>query len=336
MKTHYFLFIYLMLSGLMGFAQDLQYSQYYNAPLFLNPAFTGTAENSRAVVNYRKQWPGLNNPFQSYSLSIDHLIEPANAGVGLVVKRDEQGSSNLTATELGIIGSYLLPLNASLVFVPAIQASWVNRSLNYRNLVFEDQFDLNDPTYIAPTSEEFAYAGRQNYLDLSAGGVLYSEDFWFGISLNHMNRPNQVFLSNMNDRLPIKASFNAGYKFYFEKPRYGKREKSVIPTFLYKTQGRFDQLDIGVYGIYSPLTVGLWYRGLPVKPSVDGRMNHDAIVVMAGIRYKRALFAYSYDFTISPLRKYTGGAHEISLAIEWKTPYKTKKRGKPIPCPKFY
>lgn len=336
MEKRYFVYICFMLCSFLGISQDLQYSQYYNAPLLLNPAFTGTADNSRAVINYRKQWPGLSNPFQSYSLTIDHLIEPANAGVGLVVRRDEQGASNLAATEVGLIGSYLLPLNSKLVFVPAIQASWVSRSLNYRTLIFEDQFDFDDPTYIAPTNEGLVYSNRTNYLDISAGGILYSEDYWLGVSFNHMNRPDQAFLTNTTDRLPVKVTFNAGYKFYFEKPGRGRKEKSLIPTFLYKTQGRFDQLDIGVYGIYAPITVGLWYRGIPVKPSVDGRINNDALILMAGVHYKRMLIAYSYDFTISPLRKYTGGAHEISLVGEWKAPYKPKKKGRPIPCPKFY
>lgn len=336
MKKRYIVYIYFMLCSFLGISQDLQYSQYYNAPLFLNPAFTGTADNSRAVVNYRKQWPGLSNPFQSYSLSVDHLIEPVNAGIGMVAKRDMLGSSNLIATEFGLISSYLVPLSSKLVFVPAIQASLVSRSFNYQSLIFEDQFDLNDPTYIAPTNDAMAYSSRVNYLDLSAGGVLYSEDYWLGVSLNHMNRPDQAFLTNTTDRLAVKATFNAGYKFYFERPGVGKKEKSLIPTFLYKTQGRFDQLDIGVYGIYAPITVGVWYRGLPIKPAVDGRINNDALILMMGVHYKRMLIAYSYDLTISPLRKYAGGAHEISLVAQWKAPYRTKKKGRPIPCPKFY
>ena len=55
-------------------AQDTQYSQFYAAPLYLNPALTGASELTRVGVNYRNQWPGLDYSFNSYSAYIDHYI----------------------------------------------------------------------------------------------------------------------------------------------------------------------------------------------------------------------------------------------------------------------
>jgi len=45
-------------------AQDPHFSQFYAAPLYLNPALAGTsAGNYRVGVNYRDQWRGaLDNP----------------------------------------------------------------------------------------------------------------------------------------------------------------------------------------------------------------------------------------------------------------------------------
>lgn len=317
-------------------AQDLQYSQYYNAPLFLNPAFAGSANNTRAIVNYRLQWPGLYKPYSTVSFSFDHLIEPANSGVGLIVRRDAQGAGRLNATEVGGIYSYLVGINESWAFMPAIQASWISRDISYQNLTFGDQIDVNDPNGKAPTGDLLASDMRVNFLDFSTGGLLFSDNFWLGLSVNHLNRPNQAF-SGEEDRLPLKTSLNFGYKIYFDAPTYrGYREKSLIPTILYKSQGKFDQLDIGLYGIYEPIMIGLWYRGIPVKKYSREYNNHDAIVVMAGVNMGFLTFAYSYDITVSTLAPYSAGAHEVSLILEWYKPYKVKKKRRHVPCPSFY
>lgn len=55
-------------------AQDIQFSQFYAAPLYLNPAMTGASEMTRIGVNYRNQWPGLDQTFNAYSAYADHYI----------------------------------------------------------------------------------------------------------------------------------------------------------------------------------------------------------------------------------------------------------------------
>ena len=58
-------------------AQDVHFSQYYAAPLTLNPALTGLVNGVfRASFNYRNQWfniPTLNTiaPYQTYQASFD-------------------------------------------------------------------------------------------------------------------------------------------------------------------------------------------------------------------------------------------------------------------------
>jgi len=332
-----FIFFLLCIFHLEAQSQDLQYSQYYNAPLFLNPAFAGTGNNTRFIFDYRNQWPNLYNPYKTYSFSFDHRIEPINSGVGLIVRKDVQGAARLSATEIGGIYSYIVGLSQDWAFIPAIQVSWVNRSLNYQNLIFGDQIDLNNPISPSPSNDPFAINNKMNYLDFSAGGVLFRDDFWFGVSLNHLNRPDQSFTGKNFDRVPVKTTLNLGYKIYFEKSgSKDYREKSLTPTFLYKTQGNFDQLDIGVYGIYAPIMLGFWYRGIPVKKYSREYNNHDALVFLVGINAGPITFGYSYDLTISTLSAYSGGSHEISLIYEFYKHYKVKKIQKRLPCPSFY
>lgn len=336
MKLNFYFFICIFLNTCLLKAQDSQYSQYYNAPLQLNPAFTGQTENTRAVFNYRNQWPGLNRPYRVMSFSADHLIEPARTGIGLLVRKDEQGASSLSVTELGILGSYNLEINRYWSFVPGVQVSWINRSLNYKDLVFGDQIDPGNPSSFEPSQDALASNNRTNYLDISTGALLFSENFWLGLSLNHLNTPNQSFLNSENGNIPIKATFTIGYKFDFTNTRSQGPEQSLTPTMLYKVQAGYYQMDLGLYGKYGPFMTGLWYRGIPLIRPVENVLNQDALIIMAGVYYKGFTCAYSYDFTLSPLRKYTGGSHEITIIYEWKIPYRYKKVIRPLPCPNFY
>src|SRR5690625_4984932 len=56
--------------------QDIHYSQFYMAPLHLNPAMAGVMNcNSRMIVNYRNQWATvLTNPYNTFSASYDQKV----------------------------------------------------------------------------------------------------------------------------------------------------------------------------------------------------------------------------------------------------------------------
>ena len=159
----------------------------------------------------------------------------------------------------------------------------------------------------------------------------------------HLNKPNQAFVGN--SLLPIKASLHGGYKFFLNKPsklaakyRPYEKERSVIATFLYKSQGPYDQLDLGVYFLYEPIMFGLWYRGVPVKKYKEGVNNNESLIFYTGLKYHGLSVGYSYDLTISSLTPGSGGSHEISLIYQWEIfykNYKPKKHPRKVSCPSF-
>jgi hypothetical protein len=112
----------------------------------------------------------------------------------------------------------------------------------------------------------------------------------------------------------------------------------LVSVFQYKSQGRFDQLDIGSYLQYQNTAFGLLYRGLALKRYDRTEPNHDAISVFTGYRWEQLRFGYSYDLTVSKLRAGTGGAHELSLTYEFSYPpdrNKPKTKDKLLECPDF-
>ena len=54
------------------FCQDPHFSQFFAAPITLNPALTGSSDNDwRFISNYRTQWQTLAAPYNTTTLSID-------------------------------------------------------------------------------------------------------------------------------------------------------------------------------------------------------------------------------------------------------------------------
>lgn len=339
----------LLLYSFISKAQDPQLSQYYNAPLFLNPAFAGAGiENTRGIINYRNQWPGLSKPFVTYAASIDHNIESKDMGVGLVIRSDQQ-PYGLSTTQVGLLYSYAIYLNDELTFRPGLQASFAYRNVNYNNYTFGDQIDPNSGQTNGPGADNPTGGKSVFYPDFSTGGLLYSDKFWAGLSIYHLNRPNQSFFvpstpfyaSNNSNHLPMNFIVQGGYRIALQElPRSGKlpksaKERSITPTFLYERQGSYNQLDLGVYATYDPIMFGLWYRGFPIQ-TYEGTINSEAIIGMVGMHYRDFTFAYSYDFTISKLTYASGGAHEISVIYEFESVHYKNKRRRSMPCPKFY
>jgi type IX secretion system PorP/SprF family membrane protein len=321
--------------------QDPQFSQYYSAPLILNPAMTGSTDCYRTGMNVRSQWTGLpGGAFNTLSFFMDLNHSDIRSGFGVLVLRDEQGTPRLTTNEVSGLYSYLVPFSSQVNLRFGLQGTFVSRNIGYSKLVFEDQYsglDITDPQ----TADAVTSGTRVQYADFSSGVLLFGEKkYWLGFASHHMNRPKQAFLLG-DSRLPVKFSIHGGYNFYFNKnPRNHEAEElRITPTFLYKWQGRFDQLDMGMYLLKIPVTFGIWYRGIFFKED-DKIRNNDAFIFQAGFQYKGFSFTYSYDYTTSKLYlRNTHGSHEISIislfCLDWPKRRKPPRNVRILPCPDF-
>jgi type IX secretion system PorP/SprF family membrane protein len=338
MRIQVMLYIILSASGL--WAQDPQFSQYYAAPLLLNPALAGSGDCYRAGMSARSQWVGLpGGAFNTAAAFIDLNVPHLRSGFGLMLLHDQIGTPRMSTNAISGFYSYLAPIRKQFNLRLGLQASFVNRSLDYSRLVFEDQFSGIAITQ-AQTADPIRDFRNANYGDFSSGALIYGEDtYWLGTSYNHMFTPNQAFYTK--SKLPAKWSLHGGYSWRIKgtKLERNKRDIRLIGTFLYKSQLKFDQLDLGVYAIKNKVLLGLWYRGIPVKKDA-AITNSDAVSVQMGYYIKDFSFIYSYDFTTSKLNVVnTHGSHEISLLYQFCSRW--PKRKKPpihvrrLPCPDF-
>ncbi len=321
--------------------QDPQFSQFYAAPLYLNPSFAGSTGLARAGLNYRNQWPSIDASFVTYSAFFDYFFEDYNSGVGVLLTSDKEGLAGLTSNSLSFQYAYQLNLTDKLTFRPGATVGLVLRDVNFNNLVFPNQIDPNrGPLPDLPSGEG---AGNSVFfVDLGLGGLLYSKDLWLGGSVHHINEPNQAFREESQSPLPMKVSIHGGYRIPLSSRAASgnipglQRTVSISPTFQYKFQGEFDQLDLGLYLTYEPVLFGLWYRGVPFKP-LEGQPNNDAIIFLVGVSTNNLHIGYSFDYTTSQLGIASGGAHELSLSYEFflGDPRKPPKNVRKIPCPRF-
>lgn len=327
-------------------AQDPQFSQFYAAPLYLNPAMAGSTGQARAGINYRNQWPAIDANFTTLSAYFDYFIEDYNSAVGLIITRDMEGLAGLRSLNVGLQYAYELQINKNLGFRPGVQVALYNRDINFDKLTFGDQFDPATGDFLdQPTAETFNTNFSKTFVDLSFGGVFFTRTAWLGVSAWHLTQPNQSIIDE-DAPLPVKLSVHGGFKFYLKPGSVSsgaysrKGERSIAPAFQYRHQGKFDQLDLGLYFTAEPLVLGLWYRGVPFK-NLGDFVNHESIVLLLGFTKLGAKDAinigYSFDYTISKLGTGSGGAHEFSLVYTWpmRNPRKPPKDKLIIPCPDF-
>jgi len=324
------LFFQMFMIFAVADGQDIQFSQFYASPLYLNPAFAGSTGYSRLGVNYRNQWPGLDHSFNAFSAYGDTFIENKNSGLGIIVNGSRESLANLHNMEAGLLYSYRLRLGAAKFLHLGAQSSFVSRSGNFDKVILGSQLDIDRGTIIGGDNS-FLGEPIRRFADLNGGLLYYSDKVWLGVSAHHLTRPNVSYM-DLQDRLAIRYSMHGGIKFDLQPGAINdfvnntQQERTLSFAFNYKQQGPFDQLDVGTEIYFEPILLGLWYRGLPSKGALP---NNESLIALLGFFFISGLdIGYSYDFTVSRLGwGNTGGAHELSARFVFITPerYKGKK-----------
>lgn len=311
-------------------SQDIQYSQFYANPFYLNPAMAGSTELTRVGINFRNQWPALDQSFIAYSAYADHFSKKYNSGFGVIISGARESSSQSSTDEIGLVYSYRLRLGDKRFFHAGAQGSFLSRDVLFDQVILGTQLDIDKGVIVGEPGEGFSGDSRFRAADLNAGLLYYEEKFWLGVSAFHLLKPQISYLEINSNRLPIKYSLHGGVRFnlapgnindYFNNT---DQERSLAVAVNYKSQGAFDQLDIGAEFYFEPLVLGIWYRGLPSKYNLP---NNESLIGLFGIEFESGLdFGYSYDYSISKLgQRVSGGAHEVSVRYVFSTRDPSKK-----------
>lgn len=327
-------------------AQDQHFTQFYAAPLTLNPALTGAFEGKYRVASiYRDQWRSvLDEPVQSFAVAGDFRFTPRKrrvvedaVGLGLIFNNDHVGVIDFNTTQIALSLAYHKSLNVDNdQFLSAgFQAGITQRGVSYSSLFFHDQFD-GYSGYTGTTQEDLP-ANSFAYLDMNVGlnytaRIGDKSNIYAGLAYHHFNRPEISFGSDVVEGNKLYGKFSA--QFAANLPIGGRQSRaSFLPRVLVASQGPHLQTNAGAnfrflmgeYGT-SALHIGSWVR--PVKN--DGGFGLDAAVALVGFELNNVLLGLSYDLNIKALgAKQRQGAFEISIA------YLGNYEGEGILCPKF-
>ncbi|NQV03273.1 MAG: PorP/SprF family type IX secretion system membrane protein [Bacteroidia bacterium] len=329
-------FIYpcLLILGFLGLshitqAQDVNYSQFFSSPLYYNPAFTGINTGLRARFVFRDQWPSLPIDFKSYYFSADigDRNLPGAGGIGIMINSDSPGAGLINTLQAALTIGVRVPVTSFMVAQIGVKAAILQRKVNWDDFVFADQLD---PKYGAIYQTSFIPpdANTRVVPDFAAGGILqFSNEPGnisgsIGFAVDHLFKPDVSLLSDGSAQYPRKwvvhgdAIFATGYGSSSSMYGSGDDPLMINPGFMFISQANLNSLEIGLNLLKFNVYLGGWY-----KSTMTGDVNN-SIALLAGYRFMfmqdmSIKFIYSYDLQIAGVMQGTGGAHEISLVLEF-------------------
>ncbi|PRX51835.1 PorP/SprF family type IX secretion system membrane protein [Salegentibacter salegens] len=301
MKNIYLLIFCLMFS-VSALAQQLpQFTQYMYNTISINPAYAGSRDGFSITALNRNQWAGVSGAPNTQTLSVHSPLTNDKVGLGLSVINDKTGYENYTYAYGDF--AYRLDFNNNISLAMGLKAG-----MSYYNLdeeLFNDQQVLNDPFF-----EDQFNKWTPNF---GIGFYLSAQNWYIGASapklINNNNHEYNEFLAMEQ----IHYYLTGGYVFDLNE------NLKFRPTSLLKMTS-----------------------GAPLSVDFSGTMIfHEKFYLGANWRIDDALGAfldvelfdgfragYAYEYSISDIRPYTSGSHEILLIYEFrfqKTRYKSPR-----------
>jgi type IX secretion system PorP/SprF family membrane protein len=312
-------------------AQDIHFSQFYAAPLYMNPAKTGFYDgNYRMTAIYRNQWRSVTVPYQTISGSIDFSIPGGFDnkdlfGLGLIAYSDRAGDSHFTTNmfEGSVAFNKSLDRWGRNYLGFGLQGGYVNSFLDYTYLSFDENFEGGN------TTENFTY-NTAGYLDVNAGmewNFLPNKfsNFNLGFNVSHINRPLQTFQDDVTSALPLKYVASAAATIPLASMA------ALYPKIAYSTQGPHQELVFGAFG-----KIAMDKKANQEKSVYMGALNRwkDAVIFVARLDLNEVSFTFSYDFNYSKLARVSHMQGGPEIAVQYIGGIPSMKKHK-LNCPHF-
>jgi len=325
-----FLFGFLfLLTSARG--QDPNYSQFFSTPLYYNPAYTGVNTGVRARFTFRDQWPNLPVDFRSYYFSADlgDRNLPGSGGLGLIVNSNNEGIGFIKDLSVGLSIGVRIPIAATVVSQVGIKGAIVQKSINWSDFVFSDQLSAKYGNIyqsdFVPTD-----ANTKVFPDFGAGGLIQFTNpegnisGVAGFAVDHIFTPDESFLSSAAAHLPRKYIAHLDFVISSGGGSSGMYSNGstdplkINPGIIYQNQNNLSSMEVGFNMLKFNIYLGGWYK----SSFGGGYAGGSAVALVAGYRYTFAenmniKFMYSYDLYTTGSLQGLGGAHEISVILEF-------------------
>ncbi len=295
----------ILFTAMKSSAQDPHFSQFYSAPLAVNPAYTGVFNGSmRAISNYRRQWVNAGSPYNTLSICVDGKIKQQDIeiqnplNIGFMAMNDQSMKGVFQSNYFSGYVSYhvLLDENRLHSLGAGLYAGYGNRRIDLSNISFGEQLTADGYDLSIPNGEA-ALSNMKPYASVGAG-ILYLYNnkeegtfFDLGVAGFHLNKPRQTLVNDVNEYLPVRYTAQTSFQ------RYLQADLILNLKGVYQNQARTEYLQFG-FSLAKLLTpdnrqmigAGCWFR------------TNDAIIPFVIAEINKLQAAISYDVTVSKFR----------------------------------
>jgi len=350
--------VFILIFTINTQAQDYKFSQFYNSPLNLNPANAGRINSLyRFVANYRLQYLPLQtpSPYNTLSASADaglfrDKLKNDIFGIGIVFTNDRQSSIRTNSLMVSLAYHKALGKKGSHYLSAGVQVGFFQRSVDFGNLAFEEQFTGTGFNTNLPSGELFSFKDSSSISKFIQPnvhiGLLYSGQItkmigvYAGVSVFNVLKPKDSFFKADNERA-IRYNAQAGLNIDINK------KVLISPNGMYMRQSTAQQWIAGVSAAINlsgksqpyktAVSIGVWLDGGGKNPDVAKDNSLNALIASASVSFSGVQIGLSYDATIKKdLSKAvkTFGALEASIIYTSK-PLDKRKQYSPLLCPTF-
>lgn len=273
---------------------DVQFSQYFNAMGYYNPAVVGLSGNLDVTALYRLQWLGfgLSAPktlFATANMPFKYLNK--EHGVGFVMVKDDISSirSNMFT---GLQYAFPKKIGKGILRI-GLQGGLINMTVRGDKIRLPVD-SLGNP---GPPDEAIPVSTTDvKVFDLSAGIYFSTDKLYIGAASTHLLKP-QIDEENLKTFIEREYNFMAGYNIKTNNPLH-----ELQPSVFVKTNLTMYQVDVTARAIFAKKFSG----------GFSWRIN-DAVVLLLGATIGKIQAGYAYDFPTTAIRKGSMGSHELFL-----------------------
>jgi type IX secretion system PorP/SprF family membrane protein len=302
--------------GLLSVMPDISaqqfplYSQYTMNGFLINPSYAGSDYYTTFGLTVREQWLSLPNAPSTYAAAfqtrilndsyitkstavrkkIDRPTKGGRVGVGGYLFSDHNGIMHRTGLQLAY--AYHLPIGIDQQLSFGLSLSAYQYFVDISGAVMPD--DVQDD--LLNNYDQVVYIPDANF------GISYmTRNYYAGFAMTNLFR-GALMIGNggENGRSELGHYFlTGGIRLYpgvdwiIEPSIMLKSSDMVFKSFQVDLTGRVYYKD--------DYWLGLSYR------------TGDAIVMLAGLKVDRFYIGYAFDFTMSEIRSYTYGTHELTV-----------------------
>ncbi len=304
-------------------AQDIHFSQFFEAPLLRNPSLAGIFNGDlRFQAVYRTQWGSVTVPYLTGSFNGEYKMPVGNENdfltIGGQITYDKAGSTNFKTIEIYPAINYHKSLseNKSTYLSLGVMGGLVQRSIDRSKITTNSQYNGSGFNPVLDINENLVNYNLK-YGDAAVGlsfnstiGQSEYNTYFVGASYHHFNKPKNTFYRDPSIELESKWVYSLGLRFGLTPNTYLTLQADHNRQGVYRETigGAMIGWALDDYD-FTASTKAVHFGGM--------LRWKDAFIPVLKFDYKPFSVAFSYDVNISQLKSASLGRGGFEMSINY-------------------